>query len=356
MINSKTKIKFTDIAGMLDRDEMKEIVGGSGGYQVGTGGGSNFVSGTALGGGFTGGYQAQSSFNGAGYSYSSSGSSSYGSSNFGSGSGGSMSSFTETANGYTTSNPSDISAMYAMLYGSSTHNGANSNFSQIQQYAQGQSANNLQLYGTVLDNVNVNNAYQAPSSVYVNPFSQYNSFDPYSNTNSIFGSSGNIGSSSSYLQQGVPKTDCFFQVLGWISQMNGDTAHDANYYASIYAFTHPNTSVIPNFNLSSFNKPTTDGVSLDQASAFAGVFFKATDYSGASNQFLSNWINPSSNPSGDNQLIGVYRTDNGTLHAIAVTSISGTTVNFYDPQNPIRTDTSASITTFTNFYGITANK
>lgn len=55
MKNHKTKIKFTDIAGMLDRDEMKEIVGGSGGYTVGTGGGSNFVSGTALGGGFTGG-------------------------------------------------------------------------------------------------------------------------------------------------------------------------------------------------------------------------------------------------------------------------------------------------------------
>lgn len=93
-------------------------------------------------------------------------------------------------------------------------------------------------------------------------------------------------------------------------------------------------------------------VGYDQASAFAGLFFKATDYSGASNQFLSNWINPSTNPSGDNQLIGVYRTDNGTLHAVAVTSINGSTVNFYDPQNS--NPDSRSMTKFESFYGITA--
>jgi hypothetical protein len=33
----KTKIKFSDIAGMLERDEMKEVVGGAGS----SGGGGN---------------------------------------------------------------------------------------------------------------------------------------------------------------------------------------------------------------------------------------------------------------------------------------------------------------------------
>ena len=102
MKNRNTKIKFTDIAGMLNRDEMKVIVGGSG---ASGGGGTVFSSGTALGGGFTGGAVAQSSFNGCSYSYAGS-TSSY----LGNGvSNGSVSS------GYTTTNPTEISALYGML-------------------------------------------------------------------------------------------------------------------------------------------------------------------------------------------------------------------------------------------------
>jgi hypothetical protein len=51
MRNTKTKIKFTDIAGMLNRDEMREIVGGCGEFSgsgsaawMGNGGGSSFAS------------------------------------------------------------------------------------------------------------------------------------------------------------------------------------------------------------------------------------------------------------------------------------------------------------------------
>ena len=106
----KTKIKFSDIAEMLERDEMKEIVGGSGyTYSGGSGGGSNFVSGTALGGG-------GSSFGGANFNYSGGGmggglssnygpsNSSYGSNSYGSGT--SSSSVNQSAYDY-----------YASLYG-----------------------------------------------------------------------------------------------------------------------------------------------------------------------------------------------------------------------------------------------
>jgi hypothetical protein len=67
---------------------------------------------------------------------------------------------------------------------------------------------------------------------------------------------------------------------------------------------------------------------------------------------LSNWINPSTNPSGDRQLIGVYKTEVGGLHAIAVTSINGSTINFYDPQKGI--PDSRDMSKFVSFYGITS--
>lgn len=97
MKNRNTKIKFTDIAGMLDRDEMKAVVGGSGS--------TGYSSGTALGGGFTGGTVAQSSFNGSSYSYAGS-TSSYLGNGVSSSSG---------SSGYTTTNPTEISALYGML-------------------------------------------------------------------------------------------------------------------------------------------------------------------------------------------------------------------------------------------------
>jgi hypothetical protein len=359
MRNTKTKIKFTDIAGMLDRDEMKVIVGGSGATG---GGGATFCSGTALGGGGSMGGSSQSSFDGSSYSYAGSTSSYLGngvSSSSGS-STGTGSSSSSNSSGWnnnsgglsTTSDPVAISRFYDLY----VLNNGNLTTSQVNTFvtnestAAGQTANNLQLYGTVLNTVVIINNYHGPSTI-----PQGIVINNGTILNSPFGNGGSIGSSpfSSYLQQGIPKTDCFFQCLGWISQMNGDTAHDANYYASVYAFTHPNTSVIPNFNLSSFNKPSTNGMPLDQASSFAGVFFKATDYSGASNQFLEKFINPSTNPSGEHQLIGVYRTPTGGLHAIAITSISGPTVNFYDPQNG--NSDSRNMTQFESFYGITAH-
>lgn len=102
---SKTKIKFTDIAGMLDRDQMREITGGCG---VSTGSAMTIQSG------------------GLGCSASWSNTSSCWSSIMGMGFGGALSyggvsanssgvSSAGTANGYTTNNPTEISALYGML-------------------------------------------------------------------------------------------------------------------------------------------------------------------------------------------------------------------------------------------------
>ena len=350
MKNMKQKIKFTDIAGMLDRDQMREIIGG-----CGTSAGSG-IDGTGGGGSFYGpsfgivapvSVSSVSSITPAGMTSFTSPSPSAGSINIqsvstSSSSAGSSSSSSGTGSygGY-----GGFSSWGAVGTSGSTYGGSGSS-----TYAGG-GGGSIQ---------NVNNNSGTGSNTYGGSIGSVNyngvSFETFFPGGSIgIGSIeiGSIGSSlnSNYLPQGVPPTDCFFQCLGWISQMNGDTVHDANYYASVYAFTHPNTSVIPDFNLSNFNVPSTNGISLDQASAFAGVFFKATDYSGASNQFLSNWINPSTNPSGDRQLIGVYKTEVGGLHAIAVTSINGSTINFYDPQKGI--SDSRDMSKFVSFYGIT---
>jgi hypothetical protein len=98
----KTKIKFSDITGMLEFDEMKEIVGGS---AYNNGGGNTFSSGTALGGGaaayqYSFGYG--SNFDGVNYSY-------YGGGSYNS-SGGYNSGY-----GYTTTDPKEISAIYDLL-------------------------------------------------------------------------------------------------------------------------------------------------------------------------------------------------------------------------------------------------
>ena len=369
MKNRNTKIKFTDIAGMLERDQMREIIGGCGtsGSGAYTGDTSSYLNQYAgadstfssfmssagfigmMGQGGTGGVFGA---NPTGTSVSSSSNSTTGT---GTSSNSNSSGWQNSGGNSTTSDPVAISRFFDLYM----ENNGNLTTSQINTFvtnestAAGQTANNLQLYGTVLNTVVVQNNYHGPSTipqglVINNGVLQNNPFGYGAS-----GLSGSIGATSSNVNYSTPPpTDCFFQCLGWISQMNGDTVHDANYYASVYAFTHPNTSVIPNFNLSSFNKPSTNGVPLDQASSFAGVFFKATDYSGASNQSLEKFINPSTNPSGDHQLIGVYRTETGGLHAVAVTSINGSTVNFYDPQNGSQGN--FDMTKKVAFYGITA--
>ncbi|OOV29061.1 hypothetical protein BXU11_03795 [Flavobacterium sp. LM5] len=186
--------------------------------------------------------------------------------------------------------------------------------------------------------VSTNNNYD--QNYYGNYGSSYNG--------NYYGGGSGITASSTTNQQPGP-TDCFFQCLGWISTMYGDQAHDAKYYANIYAFVNPNHATNTLYN---FLTATGVGIIQSQALSFAGNFFAATDYSGASTQFLSKFINPATNPSGDNQLIGVYRTSSGGLHAVNITSIDGNRVNFYDPQKA--KEGSVTISEMVSFYGIKA--
>ena len=73
----KTKIKFSDIAGMLERDEMKEITGACGNacggpnsyyYSGGGGGSSSYYAGSSILAGFGGGTAIGSTFGGRPYS------------------------------------------------------------------------------------------------------------------------------------------------------------------------------------------------------------------------------------------------------------------------------------------------
>ncbi len=83
---------------------------------------------------------------------------------------------------------------------------------------------------------------------------------------------------------------------------------------------------------------------------FIKTFFNATDYSGASNQFLTNYI---TNSAGNQELIGVYKTSTGGFHMVNVTEINGTTVGFFDAQNPLREDTTVQMSQMVSFIGIT---
>lgn len=133
---------------------------------------------------------------------------------------------------------------------------------------------------------------------------------------------GSIGSTS------VPPTDCVFQTLGWISAMMfGDQTHDANYYEQYYNFTHPSSGTNALYN---YLTNSGGGVPPTELMNFLNTFFNATDYSGASTQFLTNYV---TNTAGNQELIGVYKTPYGGLHMVNVTKIIGTEVHYWDEQN-----------------------
>jgi hypothetical protein len=162
----KTKIKFTDIAGMLERDEMREITGGCGqtyGSAMGWGGGSGgssfgSIMGMGFGGGASyGGSSASSSSSSSGSSYSSN---SYSSNSYSNG-------WSNTANGLTTNDPKAISRYFDFVYanGGVVNSTQTNVFIKNEATAAGQQANNIQLYGTVLNNVTVINNYHGPSTI-----------------------------------------------------------------------------------------------------------------------------------------------------------------------------------------------
>ena len=184
----KTKIKFSDIAGMLERDEMKEIIGGCGNSY-----GSIIVNSNPLGGGggglsgFGGGTAIGSTFGGqpyAGYSNPVT-NSYYGSSSSGSSGNTSGSTWQSTANGYTTTNATEISRILEFLNGQSNGQSIanfNPNMSQIFTFVAGEmqfaaagtiTLPNGTVWGGELNNVNVYHSTD-PRSPNYNPYGQWN--------------------------------------------------------------------------------------------------------------------------------------------------------------------------------------
>jgi hypothetical protein len=195
----KTKIKFSDIAGMLERDEMKEITGacgnacGSSSAWSGGGGGMAAISAgmtSAASMGFGGGTAIGSTFGGqpyAGYSNPivNNFNSSSGSNNSSSSSYNSINSaisvrtisavnhlscsngWSITANGLTTNDPKAIDRYFDFVYAnkSAATTAQINTFINNEATAAGQQANNILLYGTVLNNVTVINNYHGPSTL-----------------------------------------------------------------------------------------------------------------------------------------------------------------------------------------------
>lgn len=188
------KIKFNDIVGMLERDEMREIIGGCGNsYQSGStyfggggGGGGGAASAAAMG--FGGGTAIGSTFGGQPYSgYNNSTVNNFNSSSGNTNSGSSSSNSTPTpvssisavnhfsysngwsitANGLTTNDPKAIDRYFDFMYANnSVVTTAQINaFVNNEATAAGQQANNILLYGTVLNNVTVINSYHGPSTI-----------------------------------------------------------------------------------------------------------------------------------------------------------------------------------------------
>lgn len=126
------------------------------------------------------------------------------------------------------------------------------------------------------------------------------------------------------------RMDCVFQCLGWISAMFGDRAHDSKFYENMYSFMNPVTSSEAAYN---FLTNTERGIPFNQIFGFTSNFFNVTDFKSTSAVDLAKYINPKNDPFGNHQLMGIFRSAEGTLHAVNITSISGSTLNYFDFQN-----------------------
>ena len=202
----KTKIKFSDIAGMLKRDEMREIIGGCGNSYA-SGSSSNYGGGGGYSSlnGFGGGTAIGSTFGGVPYSgysnpvvnnFNSSSTSSSSSNQSVSGSiTSTVSSWHTTTNGITTNNPTDISRLIAYLGYQNNVQNKNPNASQISSFINnemtvGGRATNDTIYGGWLHEVIVINNFHA------NP---YKDFMTVSNVAGVLQDVGNSLSVKGYV-------------------------------------------------------------------------------------------------------------------------------------------------------------
>lgn len=316
------KIKFTDIVGMLERDEMREITGGCGqsyGSASGWGGGGGGSSfGSIMGMGFGGGasYGGSSSGSSSSSSASSYSSANYSSNNYSNG-------WSNTAGGLTTNDPKAISRYFDFVYANNgvVTNAQTNDFIRNEATVAGQQANNV-AYAIQLNPVPVVNNYHGPSTIPQGIVIDNNGFLQVNNIGTTAQNSG--GSSSAiYLPQGVPPTDCVFQCMAQIGALYGDsslnfTAMKAN-YDTIYKVAIASGSVAPAVN----------GVNEILLSNFVDQYFNRADVTTSQ---LDSFIQGN-----DNFAIGVFRkySSDGTkseLHAVILTGTNGTAYTYTDPQ------------------------
>nr|WP_315157719.1 hypothetical protein [uncultured Flavobacterium sp.] len=204
----KTKIRFSDITGMLERDEMKEIIGGCGNSYGSAAFSPNPLGGGGGGGlsGFGGGTAIGSTFGGqpyAGYSNPVT-NSYYASSSSGSSGNTSGSTWQSTANGYTTTNATEISRILEFLNGQSNGQSIanfNPNISQIYSFVAGEmqfaaagtvTLPNGTVWGGELNNVTVYHTTD-PRSPNYNPYGQWDASTVAGVLDGIGGSISNTG-------------------------------------------------------------------------------------------------------------------------------------------------------------------
>lgn len=121
-----------------------------------------------------------------------------------------------------------------------------------------------------------------------------------------------------------PKSDCVFQTMGFMSAMYGTPSRDSKFYEDAYNKL---------YGTAANSTPAANGVLPENMVDFMGRFFVTNNLNETVPNNIADWINLCGNPTGDNQLMGVYRTDSGGLHAVTVQSINGNYSNIYDFQN-----------------------
>ena len=353
----KTKIKFSDIAGMLERDEMKEIIGGCGNSYGSASFSPNPLGGSGGGGlsGFGGGTAIGSTFGGqpyAGYSNPVT-NSFYGSSSSGSSGNTSGSTWQSTANGYTTTNATEISRILEFLNGQSNGQSIanfNPNISQIYSFVAGEmqfaAAGTIPLpngtvWGGELNNVNVINNYYGPSTIPQGMVINNNGVLQFN-----FGGSGSSygGStiSSVTIQQQTP-TDCVFQSMTYLAGLYGNSSLNFNSMMNKY------NSLYSGAISAGIIKPASGGVDAALLPSFADQYFNRISGITTTAQ-LSSFIAKG----GNNFAIGTYSVGSSTGHAVVITGITSDKSQFIciDPQNNFASR-NIPITNFTNFVATT---
>ena len=126
---------------------------------------------------------------------------------------------------------------------------------------------------------------------------------------------------SSYQEQ---KSDCVFQTMGFMSSMYGDQSRDSKFYEDAYNKL---------YGTAANSTPAANGVLPENMLDFMGRYFVTNNLNETVPNNIANWINPSNNQNGDNQLMGIYRTIFGGLHAVTVQGVYGNYNNIYDFQN-----------------------